>query len=355
LQGLELSRRFYFEAVRPILERRCPDFPHAAALIGYGSDVLGLDDETSQDHEWGPRVQLFTPDARRKREIEDLLAAELPPTFAEFPTHFGPTDEQGTARIAPLVDGLLAHRAEVLDLGAYLRERIGCDPRDGLDARRWLVTPTQRLLELTAGEVFTDPLGELTGVRELLSWYPRDVWLYAMAGHWQQIAEYEHFLGRTGSRGDELGSRLVAASLVRDLMRLAFLQERRYAPYAKWFGTAYRELRRPEQRALEVTLTARGWPSREGALVEAYEAVARRHNDLGVTEPVDPAVRAFWGRPFRVLFADRFAEALVGAIGDPDLRGLDHRAGTIDALSDNTTLRERPRLWEPLLGLYDRE
>jgi len=39
VRGLELSRRFYFEAVRPILERHFPDFEHAAAFIGYGSDV----------------------------------------------------------------------------------------------------------------------------------------------------------------------------------------------------------------------------------------------------------------------------------------------------------------------------
>ena len=59
MQGLELSRRFYEEAVRPILERDFPDFVHAAGLMGYGSDVLAFDDETSRDHEWGPRVQLF--------------------------------------------------------------------------------------------------------------------------------------------------------------------------------------------------------------------------------------------------------------------------------------------------------
>ena len=62
MQGLELSRRFYFEAVRPILERDFPEVEYAAALIGHGSEILGFDDERSRDHEWGPRVQLFTRD-----------------------------------------------------------------------------------------------------------------------------------------------------------------------------------------------------------------------------------------------------------------------------------------------------
>jgi len=89
--------------------------------------------------------------------------------------------------------------------------------------------------------------------------------------------------------------------------------------------------------------------------VDAYEAAARRHNDLGVTKTLDPTVRPFWGRPFRVLFADRFAQALVAEIEDPELRALEHPTGAIDAFSDNTALREHPRRWTPLLGLYDRE
>ena len=84
MQGLELSRRFYFEAVRPILERHFPNVEHAAALIGYGSEVLGHDDERSQDHEWGPRVQVFVRDfgpailAQPPKRGFDLLAWLLP-------------------------------------------------------------------------------------------------------------------------------------------------------------------------------------------------------------------------------------------------------------------------------------
>jgi hypothetical protein len=354
MQGLELSRRFYFEAVRPVLARRFPDFEHAAALIGYGSDVLGFDDETSRDHEWGPRVLLFARDAAHAGEIEEALAHELPTTIAGFSTHFGPTDEPGTARIATVETHPIAHRARVVDLDEFLRERIAVNPVEGFTAANWLTTPTQRLLELTAGEVFADPIGDLTRARELLAWYPHDVWLYAMAGHWQRISEYEHFLGRTGSRGDDLGSRWLAASLVRDLMRLAFLQERRYPPYAKWFGIAYATLERPERGALERALSSSDWHAREDALVEAYEAVASRHNELGVTEHVDPEARSFWGRPFRVLFAGRFVDALRTAITDPEVRAIEHPVGAIDAVSDNTALLERPPLWLKVADLYDR-
>jgi Domain of unknown function (DUF4037) len=354
MQGLELSRRFYDEAVRPILERQFPDVEHAAALIGHGSEILGFDDETSRDHQWGPRVQLFPRDLGRAVAIGRTLAAELPASVGGFSTHFGPTDEEGTVVLTAVDAGPIDHRVETLLLADYLRAELGVDPLDGFGVTDWLVTPAQRLLELTAGEVFADPIGELTRAREILAWYPHDVWLLVMAGHWRRVAQLEHFVGRTGSRGDELGSQMIAAWLVRDLMRLTLLQERRYPPYWKWLGAAYAQLERPEADAVARSLGAGDWHSREEALVEAYEAVARRHNELGVTEAVDPTVRPFWGRPFRVLFADRFVDALCAAITDPEVHAVEHLAGSVDAVSDNVDVLSRARLFRQLTDLYDR-
>jgi hypothetical protein len=246
------------------------------------------------------------------------------------------------------------HGVETLLLGDYVRAELGVDPLRGFDVADWLATPAQRLLEFTSGEVFSDPVGELTALRDKLGWYPHDVWLLVMAGQWRRVAQLEHFVGRTGSRGDDLGSRVIAASLVRDLMRLALLQERRYPPYGKWLGSAYAELGRPEEEALARTLAAGDWHEREDGLVEAYEAVARRHNQLAVTESVDPTARPFWGRPFQVLFADRFVDSLRAAITDPEVRTIDHEAGPVDAVSDNTDFLDLPRCFRELTDLYDR-
>ena len=57
LTGCELSRRFYDAVVAPLLLSHWPGLPHAAARIGAGSEVLGLDDEMSRDHDWGLRFQ----------------------------------------------------------------------------------------------------------------------------------------------------------------------------------------------------------------------------------------------------------------------------------------------------------
>jgi hypothetical protein len=283
-----------------------------------------------------------------------MMASKLPSTIAGIPTHFAPTEEEGTVAVAEVEGGPINHRVETLTLSEYLLMELGIDPLDRFGPSDWLATPTQRLLEITAGEVFVDPIGALTRVRQMLAWYPHDVWLLVMAGHWRRVAQLEHFVGRTGARGDEIGSQVIAAWLVRELMRISLLQERRYPPYWKWLGTAHAQLNRPETKALARALTAGDWPSREDALVEAYKAVGVRHNELGVTEAVDPDVRRFWGRPFRVLFADRFADALRDALTDSSLRAIDHHAGSVDAVSDNVDLLDQPRLFRELVDLYDR-
>ena len=58
----------------------------------------------------------------------------------------------------------------------------------------------------------------------------------------KRIGQEDHLMARAGLVGDELGSSVIGARLIRDIMALAFLIERRYAPYPKWFGTAFGRL-----------------------------------------------------------------------------------------------------------------
>jgi hypothetical protein len=52
-RGADLARGFYRDIVAPILAESVPGLSYAAARLGSGSDVLGLDDATSRDHGWG--------------------------------------------------------------------------------------------------------------------------------------------------------------------------------------------------------------------------------------------------------------------------------------------------------------
>lgn len=54
IKGLDLCKGFFNECAKPIIDKYFPNLQYSAGLIGYGSDVLGYDDEISRDHMWGP-------------------------------------------------------------------------------------------------------------------------------------------------------------------------------------------------------------------------------------------------------------------------------------------------------------
>ncbi len=171
-----------------------------------------------------------------------------------------------------------------------------------------------------------------------------------IACQWRRIDQEEPFVGRTAEVGDELGSRIVAARLVRDVVRMCSLQERRYAPYSKWLGSAFRQLEAfdaLEEPLLEV-LAAVDFETREAALVDVMGTVAARHNALGITEPLDESIALFHDRPFRVLGCGRFVEACLGRVSDPWLRSLP-LTGAIDQFVDSTDVLSKPDVF-PRLG-----
>lgn len=320
--GLELSRRFYAEALRPLLGR----WSHAAARLGTGSDVLGFDDERSTDHGWGPQLVVLVDD-QDLDDVRDAVDRGLPETFAGWPVRFGWDDTPVT------------HHVTVATLPGWLISQLGVDSTSGLGYEDWLLMPQQKLLEVTGGAVYNDYVGALTAVRAQLAWYPHDVWLWMLASQWRRIAQEEPFVGRTAEVGDQLGSRLVTARLARELMRLWFLMHETYWPYPKWFGSAFARLPDATRfgRTLEVALNASDEAAREDALAEAYKLAANRHNELDVTAKVDPEVRQFHSRPYRVLMADRFVDACIETLDGDELTQLP-LVGAIDQVTDSTDL-----------------
>ncbi|NCB93091.1 MAG: hypothetical protein EOM40_11125 [Clostridia bacterium] len=53
IKGMELCEQFFFDCAKPLLDQYFPDLTYSAGLVGYGSDILGFDDETSTDHTSG--------------------------------------------------------------------------------------------------------------------------------------------------------------------------------------------------------------------------------------------------------------------------------------------------------------
>jgi hypothetical protein len=124
-------------------------------------------------------------------------------------------------------------------------------------------------------------------------------------------------------------------------MRMAFLIERRYAPYPKWFGAGFARLPCAGElaRILQRVLAAETWKPREAALAEAYEALGRLQQARSVPGAIEPRIGPYFGRPFTVINADEMIAALRAEIDDPWLKALPI-LGSLDQLSDSTPMIE---------------
>lgn len=355
--GQRLSQRFYERVVLPRIAGVLGQTPHAAALLGDGSEVLGFDDVVSTDHDFGPRVSLFIPVGMDPNPILSAME-DLPRRFEGFPTAYGDPD---------LHTGTVTHHVEVTTAAAFFTRQLGYDPADGMTTAHWLLAPTQLLATLTCGVVFADHDEELKQRRAALQWYPKDLWRYVLAAGWLRVSQEAPFIGRTGATGDDLGSALVASRVARDLMRLAFLLERRWAPYSKWLGRAFgdlslaTELTEPLHRALHAT----SWRDRETALCQAASTLIAATSRLELATAVDTTPRRFYDRDITVVAAQELANNLAASIRDAELRqlidtlgvrndGVCRLPGAIDQVIDSVevlTSPERRMATAALLGL----
>ena len=355
--GLKLCKLFYKEEVKPILDKNFPELRYSAAIIGWGSEVLGFDTPISRDHHWGPRVLLFLTEkdnTRLKRQISEALSNQLPYEFMGYSTNYSEPESNGVRHPLKITRGRINHMVNIYTVRSFFKARLGIDPYKKFSRLDWLIFPQQRLLELTSGEVYHDGLGELEKIRTRLKYYPRDVWLYLLAAQWTRISQEEAFVGRTGHVGDELGSQIVAARLIREIIKLAFLMERRYAPYSKWLGTAFQRLTIAKTLTplLKQVWLAKTWKTRDRSIAKAYSVMARQHNALKITKPLATNTSNYYGRPYSVIHGERFAEAIKQAIKDPTIKRIKSDVGSIDQFTDSTNVIEALALCKKLRVVY---
>ncbi|WP_294447537.1 DUF4037 domain-containing protein [Dialister succinatiphilus] len=224
--GIDLSRRF-FATVLPLLNERIPDVMtrSAAGLVGEGSECLGLDDEISRDHDWGPAFCLWVPDDLLRSEldrIESVMAA-LPATFEGHPVRMKRDRRMG--------------RTGPLPLRGFYRRFLGMDHvPEGW--REWMSVPEYHLCSCTNGEVFMDEGGEFSAIRNaLLEYYPEDVRRKKMAARCMIMAQAGQYnLPRCLQRQNAPTAMLAAARFAEAALSMTFLLNRRFMPFYKWAG-----------------------------------------------------------------------------------------------------------------------
>ena len=232
MKGIELCRAFYEEIGAPVLNEQFADvLPSlAVGITGSGSECFGFDDEVSKDHDFEPAFCIFVPDnLDRKTEFNlERAYAKLPKEFKGFKR----------ARLGPVGGG----RHGVIKIGDFFEAKTG--RRDGeLTLGDWLTLSENSLFEATNGEIFFDNPGEITKIRERLSYFPSDIRLKKLAGHLLLMGQSGQYnFPRCISRGDTAAAQLSVIEFVKSVMNAAFLLHKKYMPYYKWRFRALREL-----------------------------------------------------------------------------------------------------------------
>ena len=234
MNGLELSRSFFEEVGRPMLETQFPELlPFlAAGLFGSGSECFGYDDAVSQDHDFEPGFCIFLPGedviSRRDAFLLERAYAKLPRDFHGFERS--------------LISPVGGSRHGVLRTGEFFQRMVGSSDGNP-DQLQWLSLPEQALAEATNGEVFFDNFGEVTYIRENLQYFPEDIRRKRLAGHLLLMAQAGQYnYARCLKHGEPAAAQLAAVEFVKNTLSVLFLLNRRYRPYYKWVFRALREL-----------------------------------------------------------------------------------------------------------------
>ncbi len=233
MKGLELSRSFYLEYGRPMIERDFADVADriAVGLVGHGSECFRFDDELSHDHDFDAGFCIWLTN-----EDEKQFGFKLFRAYSNLPKEY-----KGYKMIQKSLFG--SEHKGVHTIAEFYSRYTGTAAAPQSD-EQWLSIPSFYLAEATNGEVFCDTLGEFTKIRnQILTGMPEDVWLKKMASKALLIAQTGQYnFARCLSHGLSGAASLALADFARAAAEMIFLLNRRHAPYYKWLFRAGREL-----------------------------------------------------------------------------------------------------------------
>ncbi len=307
MNGLELSRAYFEEYGRPMLER---DFPAvlpflAAGLFGKGSECFGFDDAVSQDHDFEPGFCIFLPGedvvSRKDAFLLERAYAGLPKTFRGF-------ERSSCSPVG-------GNRHGILRTSVFFENTVGT-PDGSLELMQWLTLPEQALAEATNGELFLDNYGEVTRIRESLKLFPEDVCRKRLAGHLLMMAQAGQYnYTRCLKHGEAAAAQLAAGEFVRSTLSVLFLLNRQYQPYYKWVFRALRGLPDGSSYAelFEELLTSGNTPAKAEEKKDIIEAVSASVADLLRTRGLSELAGSE---------LEQHAYAVNSAIRDGELRSL---------------------------------
>ncbi|MEE1296873.1 MAG: DUF4037 domain-containing protein [Bifidobacterium sp.] len=240
VKGLQLSKAYWEQVVRPMLAQRYPEYlPRiAAGLVGHGSECYGFDDALSHDHDFGPRVCLWLT-----KEDFDAVGERMQADYDALPRTF-----MGVARSETTPRAQAQPRDGVLEIATFFESITGYPTAPAANQpAAWLTLDEATLAAATNGKVFADPLGAFSRTRQSFKLMPDDVRLSLVSRRLGMLAQSGQYnLPRMLERGDGAAAWLCVDEFVRAAASYVFLTNNPatvgYAPYYKWLFAAWRRL-----------------------------------------------------------------------------------------------------------------
>ena len=234
MKGLELSLKFYKEYGEKMISEQFPDYKDriAVGLVGHGSECFGFDDEISQDHDFEPGFCLWLTD-----EDYNAFGFKLFRAYSKLPSEFEGFKLKEKSLLGNTSKG-------VMTISEFYRQYTG---RSGAPEtlEDWIYTPSHYLAEATNGEVFSDPQGEFTRIRnEIKNGMPEDARLKKIASSAFYLAQYGQYNYERCLAHGEIGAAALALSeFVKKGIEMIYLINKEHMPYYKW---AFRGAKRLE-------------------------------------------------------------------------------------------------------------
>ena len=343
IPGLELNRGFYFDVVAPLMREHFPGLMYSAGLVGHGSDVISFDSPTSVDHDWGPRLHMFFSNldfVNSKPAVDEMLRNKLPYQYKGFPTHFEEGDRYRKHVPKLKKSGTVDHLFEFWTVQSYFKHYLGFDVSKRPLLRDWLLFPQQALIEVTNGQLFHDDLN-IEKTRRDFHYYPDDIWKYMMQSQWAKIIDEFQMQARAGEEGDVLGSKVIAARQIYNIIFMTFLLERRYVPYAKWRTKTFAERlscgKKLHPRLMKI-MEEPSWKKRQRLFAKTYQELIKMHNELSLMEPMSDEIIDYYDRGYPVVDAWKIFFAYEKIIRNPKLRTMKYPIGSIDQFIDHVRI-----------------
>ncbi|MBO4390543.1 MAG: DUF4125 family protein [Lachnospiraceae bacterium] len=236
------AREFYKNSLRPMLDSSFPDYvPYiCVGFAGEGSEHFGFDDDISSDHDYEVGVCLWiseqSPAVQIVSELEAAYTELYLKTFGKTPD---PLARHGVRRIDSFFTELTGIPEITEKIGRYDPSVQSCPD--------WFHPTENEISGIAAavnGEIYTDPEGSLTRIRNFfLKEMPEDWRRKMLATLFHEYCQYAqcNYL-RMLKRGDFVTASICKAMAADTAARIVFYLNRHFPPYYKWRMRGVKEL-----------------------------------------------------------------------------------------------------------------